>query len=676
MKSRFLKKALAFALAGAIILGAPVIAPTVQVEAAWTWNASTSESGYPKVPAEQITAEADSEESPDYENGGTAASAVDGNPDTYWHTNWHGVNGVSGTTDNMTDNNTITLTLENATTLVGIAYLPRQAAEGNNNGMIKVCDVYVSYDGVSFVEVPAATSNWTYSAGAWDESKAEKELMFTDGSLDDVKKVKLVVTSTRSADASRAYINAAEIGLLMPKVERELVSEETKFWNTEYNKEPDGAALARQEDTDEWLYQIKSKESGEWQNIDGQYFYPTYTPDEELGTGSWMQSSTGSNANFHYSKLTSSQITCTFGDTGYSEVAYAWRATDAGYYRATFANPMGNTNGLPLVVRHSSADNPNIDGDVLFPQTTVNAGYMLSSRIVKAQPGDIIRIGATGNNVWAIGFEPAIEEVSVREYAEQYLQDMRDLNTDQYTNSNVAIFEAEIEALSAVLEGEADDNAITTAVENMEAAYENLAHLYTITYTKDNASPQYLKETYNSNVTVMIDPDTEMTTANGTFVGWCLNGTETIVSTAPSYSLYVAGDMTLEAKYSDEGVAVPASASISNVHAKKNTDGSYNVQFVSQLMAPQGYTLLEAGLVWKADGEISISDQQNGPTAADGNVVNVPQVSSSYQYSVTIKNVSAGHTIHGVAFAKVRDANGDVSWLYSTPDDSGLLQAQ
>ena len=444
------------------------------------------------------------------------------------------------------------------------------------------------------------------------------------------------------------------------------LNRETIFWDMQAAT----SEIGQQTEADTWLYQIKPVGSDEWQNIPDEAFYPAYLD------GTWMQSANDDNDEYGWAKINKTEMTCTFTPTGgtakYQSVAYTWKAAASGYYRAKLETPIGGAGGsFTMYIAHAAADNENFDGEILLESSQYSAAGTFTSRIAEVNEGDKIRfIGTSG---WATGFEPMIEEVSVREYAEQYLEDMKTLDTEQYTDSNVGIFEAAKEELSIALTG-GEDGAIKTALENMEAVYEDLTRLYTVTYTKGNAPAQELKQTYNSSVEVMIDPDTEMETDNGRFVGWCLNGTDTIVSTEPSYSLYVAGDMELEAKYSNEAVTVSASASISNVHVAQNADGSYNVQFVSQLMVPQGYTLLEAGLVWNADAPVNSSELSTdaGPTVTKGKV-NVPQVSSSYQYSVTIKNVSAGHTIHGVAFAKVQDASGSVSWLYSTPADSGLL---
>ena len=470
MKKGVIKRVISFALAGTLVVGAQMILPPVQVEAAWAWNEMTSESGYPKVPTDQISVVADSEETGAIGQDGPAVHAVDGNVNSYWHTNWHNVNPVTGTPEAIEGNNTITLTLEEPVDLAGITYLPRQQVAANNNGPIEVCRVYVSYDGSAFDDPPVAESDWTYPRENWNESIAEKELLFSD-SVAGVKAVKIVVDEAMSNEEGVPFINAAEIGLLMPKgaeAERNLVAKETEYWNEQVT----AGTMAAQGEDDEWLYQVKRESTGQWENIGSEYFYPNYTPGTEtFGNGSWMQSSDGQNDNFHYSKLTASQITCTFGSTDYSEVAYAWRVQEKGYYRATLVNPIGASNGIPLIVRHSSSEAWNVDGEVMLPETVYNAGQIFESRIVEAEAGDIIRIGASGENVWATGFEPAIEKVTAKEYVEQWLADNADIlgryENGLYTEETVQAVTEAIEGLDTALLGE-DESAIEAALEALQ----------------------------------------------------------------------------------------------------------------------------------------------------------------------------------------------------------------
>jgi len=75
------------------------------------------------------SAKADSSES-----GYEAELAVDGNPDSMWHTAWSG--------DKPGFPHELTITLEKETDIAGITLLPRQ--DGNRNGWIKQYEIYVT----------------------------------------------------------------------------------------------------------------------------------------------------------------------------------------------------------------------------------------------------------------------------------------------------------------------------------------------------------------------------------------------------------------------------------------------------------------------------------------------------------------------------------------------------
>jgi beta-galactosidase len=89
--------------------------------------------------------EVDSEDSA---NGNIAAHAIDGDPNTIWHTRWQ------PSTDPMPHH--LTVDLGRVVTLRGITYLPRQEMA---NGRIAECEIYCSADANSWTE-PVAKVNW------------------------------------------------------------------------------------------------------------------------------------------------------------------------------------------------------------------------------------------------------------------------------------------------------------------------------------------------------------------------------------------------------------------------------------------------------------------------------------------------------------------------------------
>ncbi len=89
--------------------------------------------------------EADSE---DTANGNLAANAIDGDPETIWHTKWTPVN------DPMPHH--LTIDLGRTVRLKGITYLPRQDMA---NGRIAECEIYCSAE-PNVWAAPVATVNW------------------------------------------------------------------------------------------------------------------------------------------------------------------------------------------------------------------------------------------------------------------------------------------------------------------------------------------------------------------------------------------------------------------------------------------------------------------------------------------------------------------------------------
>ena len=71
------------------------------------------------------------------EEGTEAVKALDGDPDTFWHTSWSG--------QPTPFPHELTVQLLEPRALAGVKLLPRQ--DGNHNGWIKDCEVYVSADG-------------------------------------------------------------------------------------------------------------------------------------------------------------------------------------------------------------------------------------------------------------------------------------------------------------------------------------------------------------------------------------------------------------------------------------------------------------------------------------------------------------------------------------------------
>ena len=134
-----------------------------------------------KIPQSQMTATATSQETSGENNA--ASMAIDGNPQTIWHTKWDKSDILP---------QSITLKLGGTFNIDKISYLPRQSG---GNGIITGYNLYVSMDGVTFTKV---------ASGTWANNNSEKTATFdpTDASY-----VKLEATAAVNGWASAAEIN-------------------------------------------------------------------------------------------------------------------------------------------------------------------------------------------------------------------------------------------------------------------------------------------------------------------------------------------------------------------------------------------------------------------------------------------------------------------------------------
>lgn len=162
---------------------------------------SAADAPPPKV--EQLTlkvVKADSEETAGED--GRAANAVDGNPDTIWHTEWQDAS--------PTHPHEIVIELQPVVSVKGLTYLPRQ--DDNDHGSIREYEVYLSLDGKDFGK-PVRTG--TFAAG-----KEKKTIVFKPARAAFVKLV------AKSALRDAPWTSAAEIGIVQ---EGEKVTPDTEL---------------------------------------------------------------------------------------------------------------------------------------------------------------------------------------------------------------------------------------------------------------------------------------------------------------------------------------------------------------------------------------------------------------------------------------------------------------
>ncbi|WP_242277599.1 discoidin domain-containing protein [Bacillus cereus group sp. BfR-BA-01446] len=158
------------------------------------------------------------------ESTGSASKAIDGKPDTFWHSSW---------TPNQYPYN-LTLELGDTRTISQLEYLPRQ--DGSENGRILEYNIYTSVDGVKYEKI---------SSGTWENNSNKKKATFDPVTA---KYVKVEVTNGQNGFAS-----AAEVDILTdsPTVKPYVLSKNTMkaSANSEESSGSAGKAIDGKPDT-------------------------------------------------------------------------------------------------------------------------------------------------------------------------------------------------------------------------------------------------------------------------------------------------------------------------------------------------------------------------------------------------------------------------------------------
>lgn len=174
---------------------------------------------------EGLTGKADSEELEHDGEGedGAIDNALDGNIETFWHTNWSDDSKAKVTYSDgkLTGNNTYTITLAKASTVTSLTYMPRNHYDGSGNianGAISECEVYVSTDhGKNWALAGKAEGEtaWNYvkeTEDGADQNFVERTVTF-DKTYAGVTDVKVKAIKTAGVQANM-FINAAEFGVI------------------------------------------------------------------------------------------------------------------------------------------------------------------------------------------------------------------------------------------------------------------------------------------------------------------------------------------------------------------------------------------------------------------------------------------------------------------------------
>jgi hypothetical protein len=122
---------------------------------------------------------------------GSGTNAVDGNPSTFWHTQWQD--------DSPPCPHEITIELIPPFTIKGFTYLPRQ--DGNENGTIKDYEFYVSDDGKDFGQ--------PVKKGTFENNADKNTVTF------EPKKCRFIKLKALTEVNDQAWTSAAEIGVVL-----------------------------------------------------------------------------------------------------------------------------------------------------------------------------------------------------------------------------------------------------------------------------------------------------------------------------------------------------------------------------------------------------------------------------------------------------------------------------
>ena len=174
---------------------------------------------------EGLTGKADSEELEHDGEGedGAIDNALDGNIETFWHTNWSDDSKAKVTYSDgkLTGNNTYTITLAKASTVTSLTYMPRNHYDRSGNianGAISECEVYVSTDhGKNWTLAGKAEGEtaWNYvkeTEDGADQNFVERTVTF-DKTYAGVTDVKVKAIKTAGVQANM-FINATEFGVI------------------------------------------------------------------------------------------------------------------------------------------------------------------------------------------------------------------------------------------------------------------------------------------------------------------------------------------------------------------------------------------------------------------------------------------------------------------------------
>lgn len=156
-------------------------------------------------------------------------------------------------------------------------------------------------------------------------------------------------------------------------------------------------------------------------------------------------------------------------------------------------------------VCHSS---DNQDGKDLF-RNIVGANSTITSKIARVHTGEWLRLGATTKNAWASGLKPVVMEVTAKDYAVQYLEEVSGIEEgNSYTEaSKQAVKEARSALQEAILPEVPDMVVVEQKITALEQAIAGLQEYVPVTEVTLNVTEANLKVGETVQLTATVAPD-------------------------------------------------------------------------------------------------------------------------------------------------------------------------
>ena len=147
------------------------------------------------------------------------------------------------------------------------------------------------------------------------------------------------------------------------------------------------------------------------------------------------------------------------------------------------------------------------------------------------------------------------------------------------------------------------------------------------------------------------------------FVGWSLDGGNTIISYATDYYMfYVGANVTVTAVYDEHAQAPTAISAVTSVTTGTSGTKGY-VAILTERSAPEGYTLVSAGVIYtKANVDLTVENANNMSNVYVGLAANGAR-DGQFKYTIT---ATKGTTVYYNSFAIYQDASGVLVTVYGT----------